>query len=368
MQKIFLSASLIIAVLFANAQKDSKPVEDTEEFTTIKMPKFPIANFPKKSVKIAAISLVQLVRDSVQLGYVLKGMDYHVVHIKPAKPLTAFLQEQIEKMYKNDYKEGGAKILWVLKELRVAEKTGMMEYAYIKFSAAAYMASNGYQYKPITSVDTVFVKESSGDVTAWHGESIQEAFKFLLKQTVKVAADQQLTAEEMTVDQIMEHNKPKLDMPVLTTAVYNEGAYANFQEFLDNKPSVLLYQPVTLGKRKVKFIQMKSDNRVDTLNVWGICKNGELYKYEEDYLIPIEKQGNGFIVSNYVKLASRRNKSSLGIMFGLIGVIGDELIKANEEKKQKEKLMLVKSIPYIKNENKQPQASCIDMKTGQLSF
>ena len=55
-------------------------------------------------------------------------------------------------------------------------------------------------------------------------------------------------------------------------------------------------------------------------------------------------------------------------MFGLLGIIGDEIIKAHEEKKQVEKLMFVKSIPYIKKENKQPEACCIDMKTGELAF
>jgi hypothetical protein len=368
MQKVFLSLLLIVAVSFTSAQQDITPAEEPREFTTIKMPKFPIADFPKKSIKIANIRLIQLVRDSVQLGYVLKSKDNHVVQIKPAKPLTTFLQDQIERMYKNDYKEGGAEILWVLKELRIGEKSGIMEYAYTKFSAAAYIASKYGLYKFITFTDTVFIKESSGDVTAWHGEDIQDAFKFLLKQTVKAAATEKLTSEEMTIEQIIDYNKLQLNLPILTTPIYNEGAYANFQEFLDNKPSVLLYQPVKVDKRRVKLIQMKIDNQVDTLAVWGICKNGELYKYEEDYLIPIEKQGNGFIVSNYVTLASRRNNNNLGIMFGLIGVIGDELIKASEEKKQTEKLMLVKSIPYIKNENKQPQASCIDMKTGQLSF
>jgi hypothetical protein len=368
MQKIILSVFLIVAVLFVNAQKDITPAEEPEEFTTIKMPKFPIADFPKKSIKVADIRLIQLVRDSVKIGYVLKGLDDHVIHIKPAKPLTVFLQEQIDRMYKNDYKEGGAGILWVLKELHVAEKVReYTQYAYTKFSADAYIATNEGRYKLLISVDTVFIKESSGDVTTWHGEDIQDALKLLLKQTLKAAVAEQ-PGEEMSMEQIIMHSRPQLDVPILTAIDYNEGAYASFREFLNNKPSVLSYLPVTVEKKKIKLIQMKDDNQVDTIAIWGLCKKGELYKYEEGYLIPIEKQGNNFIISNYVKLASRRNHSSLGVMFGLVGVIGDELIKAGREKKQPGKLMLVKSIPYIKNEKEQPEASCIDMKTGQLSF
>lgn len=368
MQRIVLSVLLIITVMFVNAQYNDDPSTEPEEFKVIKMPKFPIADFPKNSIKVAGIKLIQLVSDSVNLGYVLKGLDNHVVHIKPAKPLTPFLQEQITRMYKNDYKEGGVNILWVLKELRIGEKKGeFMEYAYTKFSADAYIEAPDDKYKLLTSVDTVLVKESSGDPTAWHGEDIQDAFRFFLKQTLKAAAGEQ-QAQAISMEQISANSKQQLNVPILTAKEYNEGAYANFREFLNNKPSVLLYQPVTIEMRKVKLIQMNDNNQVDTLAVWGICKNGELYKYEEGYLIPIEKQGNGFIISNYVKLAGRKNHSSLGLMFGLAGVIGDELIKASREKKQTEKLMLIKSIPYIKSENKQPEASCIDMQTGELSF
>ena len=368
MQRIVLSVLFIITVKFASAQYNDDPSTEPEEFKVIKMPKFPIADFPKNSIKVAAIRLIQLVSDSVNLGYVLKGLDNHVVHIKPAKPLTAFLQEQITRMYNNNYKEGGVNILWVLKELRIGEKVGQyMQYAYTKFGADAYVAAPGDKYKLLTSVDTVLVKECSGDPTAWHGEDIQDAFKFFLKQTLKAVAAEQST-QEMSMEQISAAGKQQVNAAILTAKEYNEGAYANFREFLNNTPSVLLYQPVTIEKRKVKLIQMNDNNQVDTLAVWGICKNGELYKYEEGYLIPIEKQGNGFIISNYIKLAGRRNHSSLGVMFGLVGVIGDELIKASQQKKQTEKLMLIKSIPYIKSENKQPEASCIDMKTGELSF
>ncbi len=368
--KIFtLNFILLLFSFLLQAQTESDKNGDAEEVKLIKMPKFPIADFPKKSVAISGIQILQLVPDSVRLGYVKKGIDNHVVQIIPAKPLGAMLNEQIERMYKNDYSHDGVALLFILKELRVGERSSFMEMAYTKFNAIAYVATGNKQFRQVTIIDTVFVRESGGDVTAWHGEDIQDAFKLLLKQTLINLKDAKaIIATPQSQEEIVAQHTQQPAMPILDAAFYNEGAYANFQEFLQNKPSITMYTPVKVDKRKVILVQVKDNNQPDTLKVWGVCKNGELYKYEEGFLIPLEKQGAGFIISNYVKLSSRRNNNSLGMMFGLLGVVADELIKSSNEKKQTEKLMFVKSIPYIKNVNKQPEASCIDMKTGELSF
>jgi len=126
---------LVNTFLFsAKAQKDKTPVE--EEFKIIKMPKYPIADLPKNAVHISGVEVMQLVRDSVRLGYVKKGLNI-IVEIKPAKPLTAFLQEQMGKDDKDDYNKDGIKILFVLKELRLGT---FFIYGIIlhKISATAY--------------------------------------------------------------------------------------------------------------------------------------------------------------------------------------------------------------------------------------
>jgi hypothetical protein len=368
MQRMSIGFILMLFLFSATAQNETDKNSGDEEFKVIKMPKFPIADFPKKSVHVSGITLLQLVRDSVRLGYVKKGIDNHAVQIKLTKDLTAFLQEQLDRMYKNDYKEDGIKILFVLKDLRIGERSAFMEMAYTKFNAEAYISTDGAQYLKATGIDTVFIRESGSDVTAWHGEDIQDAFKVLLKETLSIAKAGTASATAKSLEQITALNRPVMDLPILTASDYAEGAYASFEEFIQNKPSVNFFQPIAIDKKRVKFIQMKENNTADTLQLWGLCKKGELYKYEDGYLLPIEKQGNGFIISNYVKLADRRNANSFGLMFGLMGVLADEAIKSGAERKQKEKLMLVKSIPYIQKENKQPEACAIDMKTGELSF
>jgi len=369
--KTILFAALLVMSFYTNAQDNKKSGSVPEEFINIKLAKFPIADFPKKSIAVSDIRLIQMVRDSVRMGYALKGMDNYVVTLRINKPLTEFLQDYIVKMYKNDYKKDGIKILWFLKDLRLGEKTAFMEYAYTRFNADAYVSKDGVLFKKACSIDTVFVNESGTDVSKWHGDDIENAFKVLLKRTLPVAKEIiEQPADELTAEQITGQFSQNLDVPILTDGDYNEGAYANFEEFLQNKPSIQYYHSIVVDKKSVKFAVTNPNNQVDTLDLWGICRGGEIYKYYEESLIPIEKQGTGFIISDFIKNSNRRNRNVFffslmgGIAGGMVGgtVVGIAVNAA------KNKLMLVKSIPYITKASKQPVASCIDMKTGELSF
>lgn len=364
---------LLLCTFFASAQKkEIKAGGSSVALKVLKMPRFPIADFPKKSMAISDIQVIQVTRDSIRLGYAGAGLDNQIVILVPTKPLGAFLQEHVLRMYKDSYKKEGAKILWVVKELRVGEKSAFMDYAYTRFNTDAYISKDGKLYKPVCSIDTVFVNESEVDVTAWHGEDIENAFRLLVRKTLSRGKEVlEQNATELTIEQIREASKPQTDFPILTDDTYREGAYANFEEFLQNKPSINDFQPIVVEKKKLLFIKTDPNSPHDTLSVWGLCKNGEIYKYDNETLIPIENQGNGFIISSYVEQANRRNGNMFfaGFVAGIAGgIIGGAIYFSSTGSSAYGKTLLVRSIPYITKPKKQPEATCIDMKTGELSF
>ena len=361
--KTKLSFLLILSVLFAHGQKETKNKVEPEEFKTIKMPKFPNADFPKKSIAVSDIRVIQLVRDSVRLGYTMKGLDNHIATMRPSKPLTEFLQDHVYKMYNSGLKDEGAIILWVVKDLRVGERTALMEHSYLRFNTDAYISKDSNHYKWLCTIDTVFVTESGADLTAWHGDDIENALKLLLKRTLVAAKDTPgPTAGDMTIQQIIRNQNQQLDIPILVDNTYREGAYANFEEFRQNKPSIKDYQPVNIDKNNLRFVSTGENNKVDTLAIWGLCRNNQIYKYDDGVLVPIEKQQNGFVISGYIQKANSRNSN---IMFGAVvgGALGALVASSGSGK-----MLLVRSIPYITKSSKQPEASCIDMRTGELSF
>ena len=375
--RMILFISFMISAFFVNAQYQKvKPIE----IRTFKMSKFPIADFPKRSISISDIQVMQMLRDSITLGYAMKGMDNHVIVLVSEKPPTNFLQEGIYKMYQDNFKKEGARILWIIKDLRIGEKAGFNQYSYLRFNADAYISNDLIQYKPVCTIDTVFVSESGADVTAWHGEHIEDAFKILLKRTLQTGKNivEQNTAGGLTIEIIKDLSKPQINVPILNDEVYREGAYANFEEFLQNRPSVTNFRVFSIGKEKqIKFVKISENNQADTVNIWGLCKGGEIYKFNEGLLVSIEKQRNGFIISNYVEQASRRNSGIAvnaffaGMVGGIMGGIAGGLIvgiTATKTNLSGSEFSLIKSIPYITKAKKQPEATCIDMKTGELSF
>ncbi len=369
--KAFILIFLLCCSFFLNAQKTTKNPESPEEFINIKLVKFPIADFPKKSIPVSDIRIVQIVRDSVNVGYALKGMDNYVVNLKINKPLTDFLQGHIYQMYKDDFKKDGIKMLWVLKDLRMGEKTAFMEYSYARFNMDGYMSADGIFFRKVCSLDTVYVNESGGDVSKWHGDDIEKAFGVFSKRVLLLAKDTLANnSAQKTVAEILSQPYQNISHLILNDTVYNEGAYASFGEFLQNKPSIQNYESVIVDKRTIKFTKINSNGVVDTLNIWGLCKSGEIYRYYEESLIPIEKQGTGFIISDFIKNSNKHNRNLvfLSMMGGMAGgIIGGTAVSlaANASKNR---LMLVKSIPYINKPAKQPVASCIDMDTGEFFF
>lgn len=366
MKTIFL-VILLFYTLFSNAQNEKQGVAGREKFVTIEMSKLPIAEFPRKAISVSNIRVIQAVIDSFRMGYTVKGMNHSGATLKFDKPLTVILQEQATRMYKHEYKKDGVEILWVVKNLRFGEKAAIMRYTYTRFNADAYISEDGIFFKEVCTIDTVLFTET----VAGHGVDIENAFRVLLKRTLLTGKDvQEKNSEGLTIKQINNQAQKQKEVTILRDSDFKEGAYMNFEEFLQNKPSIINFETAVVDKRKIRFVNSDSNASEKTLHVWGLCKQGEIYKYYDESLIPIEKQGSSFIISNYVESKSRRNRNQffLSLMGGIASgiVLGTAVIvDANDPKRIQ---LLVKSISHITNPNKQPVATCIDMKTGEFSF
>lgn len=368
--KTFLLNSFMFCCLCVTAQKENPVEKESENFRILKLQKYPNIDFPVTTIPISGIQVIQMVRDSVRIGYAMQGISRYIVTLKPAKPLTQFLQEHIISMFKQGFKKEGVRILWVIKELRVGEKAETMQYAYTRFNTDAYISNDGNLFKKVCSIDTVFVADYGVDISIGHGANIEKALKEILKRTLLYGQDVlDQKGDEMTVTQIANDSKPQLDIPILTDQSYKEGAYKNFDEFLQNKPSITDYELVVNADKRVGFEIVGPDNQKHKLEVWGFCKNGGISKCYNNRLVSIKKLGNGFIISDYVEKVTKRNSKifNAGLLGGAVGGIAGALISLDAINLA-EKIQSVNSYPYIEEAAKKPDATCIDMKTGEFSF
>ncbi len=364
--KLVMLSVILFCYSFINAQADKKKKKNEERFQIVKMLKFPNVDKLETTVPISDIQVISVVCDSIRLGYSTKGMMGGVISLTPDKPFTAFLQDHIYKMYKRDFKKNGSKILLVIKELRVGDRQSTELFAYTRIDADTYISNNGEQYKKLYTIDTVFVAALGTDVSGGHAEMIEKALKFLLKQSVqKAEIPQQEKMEELTIQQIIVGSNKRFDIPIFTDNVFKDGAYRNFEEFLNNNPSVVDYKTIVDEKGKATIINAAKEK----LNVWGICEQGIISKYYDGALIAIERSGNRFIISDYVskvnKMKGAQAKNAL-IGAGIGGALGGFYYYSEMLKIQMP--LLVNSYPYISLPEKQPMASALDLKTGYFSF
>ncbi|MEO6252773.1 MAG: hypothetical protein ABIO79_05685 [Ferruginibacter sp.] len=379
-----MKASFLFILLFfglsVNAQKEKKETPK-EKFVKIDMPELPIAEFPENSIPVSGISVVHTLNDSVRMGYAQKGLDNAIATLIFKKPVSEILQKQVNRMYKHEYKKDGATIFWVIKDLRFGAKLGATNYtrvhlsieptiycSYTRFSADAFISANGSLFKKVCSIDTVFLVLNMG---GGHGPDLENAFRVLLKRTLLKGKDVlEQNSSGFIIEQITDLAAKKINPPILVDSNYVEGVYANYAEFLANSPSVKNFETVVTKKKKVKLVNVTENMPKDTLTAWGICKNGEIYKYYEEELIPIEKKGSGFIISGYVENTTRHNNNlfNAGLGTGFAGELIANIPIYITVTIISGKPLLVNDIPYIDDPKVQPLATCIDMRTGGFSF
>jgi hypothetical protein len=361
--KVVATASLLILFSLFFSHIQAQPAGEEERTKAIKMPKFFKAFLPPKTIPVTDIRVMQVVGDSNRLGYLQKGMANQKIVAVPTKPLTVYLQEHVTKQYKEGFAKEGYQLLIVVKQLRVNERTFFStERGFVHLRADAYLSKDKNNYQAAASIDTVLVNNSMMDVTSSHGENIAAGIYLLIKrslQNAEVALN--ITSPGTTAEQILVNESERFQLPILTDTGYADGAYASFQEFLQNSPSVREFEIESFDKKKkVRIMSVQKDSTKTELFPWGICKGGELYKYYENDLVPIEQVGHNFIISDYLEKINRRNSGMFAGAF-LGGAIGAGIASSTSQK-----MYSVTAFPYITK--KQPEACAIDMVTGEFTF
>lgn len=302
---------------------------------TIKWPKYYKAKIPDASTSVASIKVIPVLWDAGRLGYVQVGLDNKNVSAVPEEPSDRFIQDYITKQYGDDFKSGGLHLLWIVKDLRINERTLFSsEYAFVRLRADAYASAEGNTYRLVTAFDTV-LRHGGLEATGWHGQNMAQAFHLLLKQTLEQtpAAMADASAVTFTVAQIETQEEQRFALPVLTASAYKEGVYTSFNEFLQNNPSIDNFEAITEDK-KVRLYSVAGVYRSRIDKPWGVCTDGELYKYEAGELIPVERLGNGFLISTYLENTNRRNKNMFtaalvgGAVGGVLGSVAGSAASA----------------------------------------
>lgn len=337
---------------------------DSSSSRTIPLPDFNPEGKALTCINISGIQIINAVSDSSLLGYVQTGMFNKWMKAVPDKPYTEYLQSFVDHRYNLIFKNGATKLVWIIQELRISERTfNMSEKSFLHFKAISFAGNSDETFRLIKELDTILIAGGM-DVSHKHGENIAHALQILLDQSLTNSVLlQKADYPVYTMSAIREKALQRYNVPALQAKEHADGIYLTFKEFINDQPSIsnVAY---SLEHNSVRFYQTDSNgNKTFVDKFWGARKNGILLKQYYDLLIPIEQKQNSIALTSYLSLVRGNNNAALVYIMGgglLGGAISGAVAGGSSI------LPLVENIPYIRR--KAPWASSVDIETGEFAL
>lgn len=370
--KLFLTVVLLLSQLIPAFAQD--PDNSNNPTPALEQPKTKViklnANIPVHhfAMPVKDIQMIAICGDSMNLGYLpYRKRNLRAMAI-PDKPLQDYLQEYVNKQYGDQYKsDNGKDLLCLIQYFRIAE--GAVDKAYVRIKAVAFLSADNQQFQLSCQIDTTFIYDNKRDSHA-HSENIALAIDLLMQ-----AADRQnITTAFHSRNEILNIAWRGYKQPIYTTSQFNDGIYTSYKEFLKNAPSITNF---TLGIEygKVVAYNIHDDSTCNIINMpWGMCYQGQLYRYNMNWFIPIKRHGLSFMFTDPqfksnqdVKITGGQVADYAGqtaeavaalLLLGVVWIPGFHVPGSN----------LVNTIPYINNLIDPPIATMIDAFTGELMF
>lgn len=267
----------------------------------------PVKKLDTSKDSIASIQVVSNLADSTFIGVLPSTFPNVRTNVVIPQGIQSWVQDYISEQFGNSYQPAGKDLLWVINTLRIGKDSSARgAVSFTKLTADVYAGSKG-KYQLLNTFDTTI---TATELTTDFGESVTTAIIALYNNSVKPTRKVK-QSKPSTQSAIMEAAEASDDLKILTDSVYPTGVFVSFQEFLNNSPSIAkFYTMVDTGTKEVQIYQVYDDSTSNMVpQVWGICVNNELYRYQNGQLYAIEKEGQGFTLSKYIDFRRRKNQA-----------------------------------------------------------
>ena len=252
--------------------------------------------FPFKSIKIIDSRF-----DTSKIGYILEGSLSKKRKFRKMI-LSGGISNAIESYY-NEYYESSftqnnfellivMKGFWVAADVRsnnkrveVANSVGGNDNIYCKWEY--YLGKDG-KYLPVKRMDTIMrIDENlSRYIEEEFSEKRLSYFKYCLKALIEIldysnAVKQFDIQPKKTLEEINEFNKRMNLIPVLQDSVFKKGVYLSFDDFKNNRPSIIDFKEKKMhyGKINTNTEIYLEDMKGETIsNYWGYS-DGKEFRY-----------------------------------------------------------------------------------------
>jgi hypothetical protein len=110
--------------------------------------------------------------------------------------------------------------------------------------------------------------------------------------------------KKLSLTDIITFNKRNLNLPILNESILKKGAYASYEEFKNNNPSIKEYQYKKGEMGDFLYVKENGVEHPDR-TVWGFCDGTNIYINSADKFSLLVREGNTFYF-NGIKSISKK--------------------------------------------------------------
>ena len=238
------------------------------------------------------------------------------------------IQTFLQSRFENSFDSSGFMLLIVIKkfwlsgieynktkELDVSANFNSTKSLYCKWE---YYLGKGDSYLPVKRVDTIWTLVDNLDERVM--EKFEKKQKDFLRSSIQLLVgmldysmgiqlfDQQ---KKKSLQDIVNYNEARFKIPILNNSGLTQGVFVNFEEFRNNKPSILHFKEKKKSydlSRIQKFIEDENGNQINPY--WAYFDGEDIRhgKYGNDILY---RTGNTFALFNKMVWYTAENRQGI---------------------------------------------------------
>ena len=207
--------------------------------------------------------------------------------------MTAFMN----RCNRHHVKKGAPQMVCFVKQLRVIQLDSINRlsnkkecYSKIRLEVEAYLLIDTTYY-PALKMDTIAMALTPGNRNF---SILGKLVTALTAKSSRMDEDKILKRKGYTSAQLDERYTKRFDKPILAARIFNRGVYKSFEEFIQNRPSIVNYR--FLKDKKADILSVKNESNLwERLHdVFGFCDGRTIWINLKGSYRPLVKQGSTF--------------------------------------------------------------------------
>lgn len=327
MKRLALVLLIDFLIPVAKAQKHNKVqanMEDKWRHVYLSLSSKGVKN--KQITSFRSIEVVDYRPDTSRIGLFVTGEVQHDYRLKPSASgvISSFLNE----VYANP--AASQTLFVVIKKLWFSDFAGKKQLkesssylgSRVSFRAEAYLKENG-SYIPLAYFDTSITSlRLLRDIAPFRLPALMEMFMEEMHYTNQAKANNK-NKRILTFAFVDSVSRKDFSYSIYIADTLHKGVYANFEEFRNNKPSVLNYEVKQDGNSFMTLHLIDEQGKsYYSRKMWGFCDGQQVYVMMDGNLFPAILQNQAWYVYGSKEYKVKNYSAPVFFLFPAAYVIG----------------------------------------------